>query len=124
MAKPSDRIRGTTPKIERAARQLRHHPTEAEVLLWGALRNRQLNGLRWRRQHPIGRFIVDFYCPSCRLVVEVDGEIHLQQQDYDLSRMAHSEEYGLTVLRFSNAPVESNLQEVLAAICHHISSRG
>ncbi|MEO0375966.1 MAG: DUF559 domain-containing protein, partial [Cyanobacteria bacterium P01_A01_bin.17] len=60
------RIRGTTPEIEQAARHLRHRLTPAEAKLWGALRKRQLNGLRWRSQHPIGRFIVDFYCPACR----------------------------------------------------------
>ncbi|WP_299402547.1 endonuclease domain-containing protein [Acaryochloris sp. IP29b_bin.148] len=112
MAKANNRIRGTIPKVERAARQLRHHLTEAEALLWKALRNRQLKGLRWRRQHPIGHFIVDFYCPSCRLVVEVDGEIHQQQQDYDLARTEHLEKYELTVLHFKNAAVETSLQEV------------
>jgi very-short-patch-repair endonuclease len=111
-----NRIRGTTPEIENAARQLRHRLTPAETKLWQALKNRQLGNLRWRCQHPIGRFIVDFYCPACRLIIEVDGGIHQQQQDYDLARTEHLQEYGYTVIRFSNEAVESNLETVLATI--------
>jgi very-short-patch-repair endonuclease len=116
MDRPSPRIRGTTPEIERAARHLRHRLTAAEAKLWQALRNRQLGNLRWRCQHPIGRFIVDFYCPSHRLIVEVDGEIHQQQQDYDIARTEHLQGYGYRIIRFSNEVVESNLEIVLATI--------
>jgi very-short-patch-repair endonuclease len=122
MAIPHHRIRGTTPEIERAARHLRHRLTPAEVKLWQALRNRQLGGLRWRCQHPVGRFIVDFYCPAHRLVVEVDGEIHQQQQDYDCARTEHLQEYGYTVIRFSNEAVEHNLEAVLEAIHRQASN--
>ncbi|NJM68604.1 MAG: endonuclease domain-containing protein [Acaryochloris sp. RU_4_1] len=121
MDKTHNRIRGTTPEIERAARHLRHRLTLAEATLWQALKNRQLGGLRWRCQHPMGRFIVDFYCPSCRLIVEVDGEIHYQQQEYDCARTEHLQNYGYTVIRFSNEAVETNLEAVLATIygqCH------
>jgi very-short-patch-repair endonuclease len=111
-----NRIRGTTPEIENAARQLRHRLTPAETKLWQALKNRQLGNLRWRCQHPIGRFIVDFYCPSRRLIIEVDGGIHQLQQDYDLARTEHLQEYGYTVIRFSNEAVESNLETVLTTI--------
>ncbi len=110
------RIRGTTPEIARAARHLRHRLTPAEAKMWNALRKRQLGGLRWRCQHPIGRFIVDFYCPSCQLVVEIDGEIHQQHQDYDQARTAYLQEYGYTVIRFSNHAVETDLKNVLATI--------
>lgn len=122
MSHPYKRIRGTTPDIEQAARHLRHRLTPAEAKLWKALRNRQLNGLRWRSQHPIGRFIVDFYCPACRLVVEVDGEIHQHQQDYDQARTNLLQAYGYTVIRFSNQEVETNLKEVLATILHQAST--
>ena len=74
--KPNKRIRGTTPEIEQAARKLRNNLTTAEALLWSALRNKQLAGLRFRCQHPVGNFILDFYCPSLKLVIEVDGRIH------------------------------------------------
>lgn len=83
MLKDSNRIRGTTKEIEEAARLLRQQLTPAEAKLWEALRGHQLKGLKFRCQHPIGRFIVDFYCPSLKLVIEVDGSIHTQQQDYD-----------------------------------------
>jgi very-short-patch-repair endonuclease len=110
------RVRGTTPEIEDAARHLRNRLTPAETKLWQALKNRQLGNLRWRCQHPIGRFIVDFYCPACRLIIEVDGGIHQQQQDYDLARTEHLQEYGYTVIRFSNEAVENDLERVLATI--------
>lgn len=80
MSRNSPRIRGTTRQVEQAARHLRRNLTPAEAYLWNALRCRQLVGLKFRCQHPVGRFIVDFYCPSCKLVIEVDGEIHTQQK--------------------------------------------
>ena len=65
------RIRGTTPEIEQAARKLRNNLTPAESRLWQVLRNKQFEGLRFHCQHPVGNFILDFYCPSCKLVVEI-----------------------------------------------------
>lgn len=121
MDRPHNRIRGTTPEIERAARHLCHRLTPAEAKLWQALKNWQLGGLRWRCQYPMGRFIVDFYCPCCRLIVEIDGEIHQQQQDYDCVRTEHLQKYGYTVIRFSNQAVETHLEAFLARIsrqCH------
>lgn len=79
MAKDSSRIRGTTSHTEQAARHLRFHLTPAETRLWNALQKRQVAGLKFRCQHPVGRFIVDFYCPSCELVIEVDGDIHISK---------------------------------------------
>ncbi|WP_233501496.1 endonuclease domain-containing protein [Acaryochloris thomasi] len=123
MDKSYDRIRGTTPETELAARRLRNRLTPAEAKLWQALKNRKLGGLRFRCQHPIGRFIVDFYCPSCQLVVEIDGGVHQQQQDYDEARTEHLERYGYTVIRFSNKAVEQNLQTVLATIHNQASTQ-
>ncbi len=82
----SQRIRGTTPNIIAAARQLRQQLTPAERQLWQALKNRQLKGWKFRCQHPIQSFVVDFYCPEHRLVVELDGDIHTQQVEYDAAR--------------------------------------
>ncbi|MGL5832832.1 MAG: endonuclease domain-containing protein [Waterburya sp.] len=110
------RIRGTTPEIEEAARRLRKNLTPAEARLWSALRGKQLAGLRFRCQHPVGNFILDFYCASCKLVVEVDGEIHDQQIDYDHERTSTLAEYGYTVLRFSNEQVFNNFFQVLSEI--------
>jgi adenine-specific DNA methylase len=73
-------------KMQEVARQFRKEPTPSEAILWEALRNRKLEGRKFRRQHPIGTFIVDFYCDEEALVVEVDGPIHDYQQDLDRQR--------------------------------------
>ena len=86
MAKDSPRIRGTTPQIQQAARHPRQNLTPAEAKLWSLLQKRQQNGLKFRCQHPLGRFIVDFYCPTYKLIIEIDGPIHKQQQHYDQAR--------------------------------------
>jgi very-short-patch-repair endonuclease len=74
------------PTTLERARSLRANQTESERRLWGELRGRRLGGWKWRRQAPIGPFIVDFYCPAARLVVELDGSQHLDQTDYDERR--------------------------------------
>jgi very-short-patch-repair endonuclease len=116
MQKDSYRIRGTTMPIEQSARRLRQQLTPAEAHLWSALSCRQLAGLKFRSQHPVGRFIVDFYCPSCKLVIEVDGDIHGQQKDYDNARTEQLQAFGYQVLRFTNEAVLNDLQTVLAHI--------
>ena len=110
------RIRGTTPEIEQAAKRLRKNLTPAEAKLWSALKNKQLEGLKFRCQHPVGNFILDFYCPSRKLVVEVDGKIHNDRIDRDRDRTSKLEEYGYTIVRFSNEEVLDNLPLVLAEI--------
>jgi very-short-patch-repair endonuclease len=114
--KDSSRVRGTTPEIEQAARQLRRNPTRAEQILWAHLRNKQLNGWKFRRQHPLGRFIADFCCPARKLIVEVDGPVHAGQIDHDESRTEVFTAYGYRVLRFNNERVETDLDSVLATI--------
>jgi very-short-patch-repair endonuclease len=116
MSKDYSRIRGTTHEIEQAARRLRQALTPAEVKLWSALRRRQLAGLKFRCQHPVGQFILDFYCPTCKLVVEVDGKIHEQQTEYDQARTHYLQAYGYRILRFSNQQVFSDLEAVLDEI--------
>ena len=105
-------------KIKLRARRMRKRPTPAEKILWNKLRNKQLQGFRFRRQHPIGRFIVDFYCREVRLVIEVDGSVHDTSEaiEYDEARQTFLEHRGLTVLRFSNAEVINNTQFVLCCI--------
>jgi very-short-patch-repair endonuclease len=117
------RIRGTNPQVEQAARDLRKNLTPAEEYLWQALKSKQLNGLRFRSQHPVGNFILDFYCPSCKLVVEVDGNIHDDRQDYDLARTQALETYGYFVLRFTNDEVLGELDTVLAKIAEVAAAR-
>ena len=104
--------------MKERARFMRQQPTQAEAILWKRLRKRQLNGHHFRRQHPIVRFIVDFYCAEAKLVVEVDGSVHGQpgHDEYDAERQEFLEELGLRVLRFSNVEVVTETDEVLNAI--------
>jgi very-short-patch-repair endonuclease len=95
---------------------MRHDPTPAESILWKALRGRQLAGFKFRRQHPIDRFIVDFYCADAHLVIEVDGDIHTYTEDEDAIRQQFIESRGLHVLRFRNQQIEDDLNNVLDAI--------
>jgi very-short-patch-repair endonuclease len=110
------RVRGVTPELLAAAKELRHRMTPAEQVLWRALQNRQLGGLRFRNQYPVGPFVLDFYCPAYKLVIEVDGSIHEQQTEQDAARTEHLEAYGYRVLRFHNDEVLTNLAGVLERI--------
>lgn len=92
--------------------------TAAEQLLWRALRNKQLGGLRFRRQHPLGQYFLDFYCHSCRLAVELDGPFHEEpySQDYDNQRDLDLASHGICVIRFGNQEVLDNMEAVLREI--------
>lgn len=90
--------------------------TPAEALLWSRLRNAQLDGLKFRRQHPPGPFIADFCCPSQRLIVEVDGDIHDYQAEQDAARTEEFARHGYRVVRFRNERVLNDVEAVLAAI--------
>ena len=103
-------------KTIKNARTLRKNMTGAEQLLWRGLRKRQLNGFRFRRQHPIGKYIVDFVCLEQKLIVELDGGQHLEQQRYDIQRDDWLRSQGYTVLRFWNNQVMNELDQVLEAI--------
>jgi very-short-patch-repair endonuclease len=109
-------IRGTSRELEEAARSMRREPTRAEEVLWSALQKKQVAGLKFRRQHPVGRFVLDFYCASLKLVVEVDGGVHDAQQDRDAERTKALETYGYRVLRFRNEDVIHDLPGVIARI--------
>ena len=98
------------------AREMRRFPTEAEALLWAELKNRKLAGNKFRRQHPIGPFIVDFYCPMRKLIIEIDGLIHLEQKAYDETREDFLLSMGYMVLRFTNQQVEHRLNWVVQEI--------
>ena len=109
-------------KLKPIAREMRSKPTEAENLLWMRLRNHQLNGLKFRRQHNIERFIVDFYCAQEKLVIEVDGLIHQYREKKDAIRQEFLENQKLKVLRFSNDAVMSDVNEVIIQIMVNLSS--
>jgi very-short-patch-repair endonuclease len=106
----------SSPHTLEAARILRKNMTKHEKILWEKLRGKQICGMRFRRQHPIDFFIADFYCHEAKLVVEVDGEIHEQQDEYDDGRSAEMEKYGIKVIRFRNDYVENNIDKVVKEI--------
>ena len=95
---------------------LRNSMTPAEATLWRALKNSAVCGLKFRRQQGIGPFILDFYCPECRLAIELDGASHDHKYEYDEKRTAYLRGQGVSVLRFSNQQVFSCLQGVLTEI--------
>ena len=118
-----DRKRRIHPNILKRARELRKEQTPAEQKVWRVLRNRQLEGYKFRRQHPIGRLIVDFYCPVCKLVIEIDGDVHADQEDYDRVRTEWLNEQGYDVIRFTNTQANEQLNEVIAEILYHCEKR-
>jgi very-short-patch-repair endonuclease len=105
------------PRILRRSRDFRHPLTPAEAKVWQAVRNRQI-GFKIRRQHPIGRFIADFYCAEAMLVIEIDGDVHADpdQAAYDKARAGWLEERGYCVLRFQAQDVDNELDAVLEAL--------
>jgi very-short-patch-repair endonuclease len=98
------------------ATKLRHDPTYPEKLLWSLLRGRQLDGLKFRRQHPIEPYIVDYYCADELLVVELDGKSHNETAEYDRQRSDFLGSLGLTVYRITNDEVLTNLDGVAEGI--------
>ena len=100
----------------RRARELRKNPTDTEQRLWAALRRNQLDGHRFRRQVPLGPYVVDFARLRARLVVEVDGGQHADRTDHDTRRDRWLASQGYRVLRFWNSEVSENFDGVLAAI--------
>ena len=105
----------------RRARELRKEQTEAEEILWKYLRDRGFFGKKFRRQHIIRGFILDFYCPERKIAIELDGSIHLKQKDYDLARQTLIESYGLHFLRFNNLDIQNNIKKVLLTIKNKIN---
>jgi very-short-patch-repair endonuclease len=108
--------------IWKNARALRNSATDAERKLWQHLRNRQLNGLKFRRQYPIAGYIADFACPEIRLVVELDGGQHLEQQQYDQVRTRKLATNGYRVVRFWNDDVLFRMEAVLETIYRMIDA--
>lgn len=116
---PVNMFYGAGPSLFSKAWKLRQDMTNAEKLLWEEIKNKQL-GVHFRAQHPIDRYIADFYCHQSRLVVEVDGGVHDNQKEYDIGRQAEMENYGIKVIRFTNQQVQYNIGEVLKEIKKHL----
>ncbi len=105
------------------ARQMRHEPTLAESRLWRELRNRKCCNVKFRRQHSIDRFVVDFCCLETQLIIEVDGPIHDYTPEQDAVRQTYLEVIGFTVLRFSNDEVLTEMSGVLEKITETLLPR-
>ena len=110
-------IRNTRSK-KTFRKELRKSATAAEAVLWKHLQRRQLLGKKFRRQHSIGRYIVDFYCPESRVIVELDGAGHysITMENYEVERTKYLEGLGLKIVRFENKDLLENLEEVLETI--------
>ena len=129
-----DMYYGATPETQEKAKILRKNETMAEKLLWNKLKEKQLYGYKFRRQHPISQFIVDFYCHELKLIIEVDGKIHNkplvkendenkpENKEYDDNRTAELERYELKIMRFTNDEIENNLKKVIRSILTVIPS--
>ena len=111
------------PIILARAREMRHPQTAAEETLWRALRNRRV-GFKFRRQHPIDRFIIDFYCAEAKLLIEIDGGSHLEpnQAEYDTARTEYLEKLGHKVIRHANENVQHNCDVVIAQIVQAVEN--
>lgn len=106
----------TTPKVFGHAKELHRNMSTAEAELWKHLRAHRMGDVHFRNQHAIGNYIVDFCAPRQKLIIELDGSQHLDQQEYDDERTKYLEARGYRVLRFWNNDVMSNIDNVLKAI--------
>ena len=104
------------------ARALRNNPTDAERFLWRQLRFWQLDGHKFRRQQPLGKYIVDFVCLERRLIIELDGGQHAEHGEYDAERDAWLRDQGFSVLRFWNDEVLKNIESVKERIYEKLKS--
>jgi very-short-patch-repair endonuclease len=124
----NDHLRGifNLKRLENRRKELRKHGTSTEALLWKYLQKKQVLGKKFRRQASIGPYIVDFYCPECRVIVELDGAPHdeVLTAEYDSARTQYLEQYGMKVIRFENRLVADNPEAVLEAIRQALSERG
>jgi len=109
-------------KTEKLARKtLRNQATPKEIILWSRLRHSAL-GFKFRRQHSIGDFIVDFYCPEAKLVIEIDGSQHLDQELYDIERTKYLTKLGCRVIRFWNNEVNNDIDGVVMKIVEELNT--
>ena len=114
------------PLLKSRRQELRNNATPAEKLLWGVLQHSNLEGYKFRRQHSVGSYIVDFYCPSARLAVELDGDSHFTDEsiEHDRQRTAYLNALNIRVIRFTNADVFDNLHEVCEKILENLAAPG
>jgi very-short-patch-repair endonuclease len=113
------------PELLAFARKLRHQHSDAERLMWALLRDRRLAGAKFRRQHPVGSYVLDFYCHQAKLAVELDGGQHntTGARKYDENRSSFLAKQGITVMRFWNHEVLQETEAVLHAIYNRLPTR-
>ncbi|RKE03162.1 endonuclease domain-containing protein [Marinifilum flexuosum] len=113
------------PHIFEKAKSLRQNMTETELKLWDRLKGKKIQGLRFRAQHPIDIFIADFYCHSIKLVIELDGGMHLskEQKEYDIGREAEINHWDIKVIRFTNDEVAADINTVVLTINEFCTKR-
>lgn len=117
--------KGAIGKLYEYGRELRQSGTDAERILWEELRNRKLNGLKFRRQHPIDKVVADFYCHEKKLIIELDGLVHdvKENKEYDANRTYMLNEIGITVIRFRNEEVKKDVKMVLKMIVEFVTTK-
>ena len=108
--------------LTQKARENRKNPTPAEKKLWyEVLSNKRLGNLKFTRQKPLAEYIVDFYCAELMIAIEIDGDTHASQEQYDKRRTEILNKYGVEVIRYTNAEVLNNLEGVYQHLCERIS---
>ncbi len=117
--------RSISPELLEKCKEMRKNPTNAERVLWERLRSKQVDGYKFRRQHPAGGYVLDFYCAAAWLGIELDGGIHreTEQAAYDRQRSEDLAELGVLVLRFWNDEVLSDTERVLEEIITSVKER-
>jgi very-short-patch-repair endonuclease len=98
------------------AREMRKSQTKTEEIMWWLLRKKAMSNYKFRRQYILEGFILDFYCPSAKLGIELDGGVHIKQKDYDKARQRIIEEKGIKLLRFNNSEIYNSPEKVLTII--------
>ena len=114
-------------KEETAKRKnLRNNMPKAEIILWSKIKNKQVNGYKFRRQYGIDKYVVDFYCTELKLAIEIDGDIHFmenEKEEYDKVRQKKIESLGIKFLRFQNLEIYNNLNGVVSTIYQYIKEK-
>ena len=119
----SEQLVHNIPALKQRRRELRQNLTTAEAVLWKNLQRSRLDGKKFRRQHSVGKYVLDFYCPECRLAVELDGEAHFTsiRAEYDVARDKFIRSLKIRTVRFENRLVFENLESVLETIKEHLN---
>lgn len=109
-------------KLKKLGRELRANLTDAEKLLWSKLRKKQIKGAQFNRQKPIGNYIVDFYCDKAKLIIEIDGGQHYEEQNIEKDKIRDNffQGMGLGIIRFTNLDILKNIDSAVEKICQEI----